>query len=381
MNKSYIYFLILLQLSNITILQNPQFTPIPNSELPKDFPQFKIEGETIIKTDFFMTAKYIDKQKYGNYSYVFLMNHKGEILKYRKAWIPELTLIHYNSQGKRRYTYFQKIQDLYTSYMGADPNELIILDENFELIQTVRMLQLEDIMNWTPLTHDYLYLDDNHFILVSLYWISTTPDFAIQEQKDNQVIFHWQSDRIPNFRKFSNYPDDHDWAHFNSIKIDKDNNIVISCRSIGILKINRQTGEIMWGIGRFINTFNLDYKYLPYLQHDATVHPDGSILVWDNSGSNLNYSRGLRYFIDEKTMKVINTREYLYKSRGGRSPMMGSFQILDDERDIVAITYGGVQGNSYSTSYEEFDFKKSLSIMRFKFKNGHPMYRVIRIYE
>ena len=85
---------------------------------------------------------------------------------------------------------------------------------------------------------------------------------VIQEVKNNQVVFHWESIDYPELYGLSHYLNDPtecpstgekhlDYAHINSMFIDeRDQNLLVSFRHIGIMKIDRKTGAIIWMLAK-----------------------------------------------------------------------------------------------------------------------------------
>lgn len=77
-----------------------------------------------------------------------------------------------------------------------------------------------------------------------------------------------------------------DYCHINAIAVDPNTgNLLISCRSIGLMKIDRETGDIQWMMSRKHNDIKgLTTEQIGYLQHDVRYTDDGSFTVFDNSG-------------------------------------------------------------------------------------------------
>jgi hypothetical protein len=93
-----------------------------------------------------------------------------------------------------------------------------------------------------------------------------------------------------------------DYVHPNSIEYDADGDILMSCRNTDtLLKIDRQTGDVLWRMGGALNDFTLagDTRWFTY-QHSARITPAGTITVFDNgSFSSPQVSRAVEYSVDE----------------------------------------------------------------------------------
>ncbi len=141
---------------------------------------------------------------------------------------------------------------------------------------------------------------------------------VIQElDASKNVIFQWRSwDYIPFTDTYFDMTAHRvDLIHMNDITIDNDGNIIASMRHLSsIIKINRETGNIMWFLGGKQNDFTFINQhpenaptYFSY-QHDATILPNGNITRFDNGNQHpTQYSRGVEYELDQqnKTATLI----------------------------------------------------------------------------
>lgn len=111
-----------------------------------------------------------------------------------------------------------------------------------------------------------------------------------------------------------------DLTHINSMDEDKDGNILISVRHYDqIIKINRQTSEIIWKMGgsqskgnqfTFIND-NVNGFFGFSHQHTAMFLSNGNVLLYDNGNlKEPQYSRAVEYSIDEVNMTATKVWEY-----------------------------------------------------------------------
>lgn len=160
----------------------------------------------------------------------------------------------------------------------------------------------------------------------------------------------------------------------------KDNNFVCSYRDLdSILKIDRETGDIIWTLGGVNDDFDLTEEQQFHRQHNITITEDGSYLMFDNGcltnalgypvqtaeeiaeGQANQYSRAVRFVLDEENMEVEEFQEYTIE--GFYSASMGSAQIIDDSTDTVLLSWGGKSRDGmplfseFSTQTETVNFE------------------------
>jgi arylsulfotransferase ASST len=126
-----------------------------------------------------------------------------------------------------------------------------------------------------------------------------------------KVVFEWHSlAHVPVTSTNQSLKDGTvDYFHLNSIAVDTDGNLIVSGRHIsGVLKINRQTGAVMWQLGGKSSSFTFPNGSGPSYQHDARVVGANTYSVFDNGVSRKpRYSRGVIYKVDpgKRTARVI----------------------------------------------------------------------------
>jgi hypothetical protein len=146
---------------------------------------------------------------------------------------------------------------------------------------------------------------------------SVTGDIIQEIDANKRLVFEWHTfDHIPITNSFYDLTQQSiDYAHMNAVSIDPiDNNLLVSLRTTSeIVKINRQTGEVMWRLGGKANQFTFigeheeDAPYYTVGQHDIHRLANGNLLYFDNgniSGAGITpndrtYSRGVEYQLDE----------------------------------------------------------------------------------
>lgn len=150
---------------------------------------------------------------------------------------------------------------------------------------------------------------------------AVTGDILQEIDANKHVVFEWHTfDHIAITNSFYDLTQQSiDYAHMNAVNIDPtDNNLLVSLRTTSeIVKINRQTGAVMWRLGGKMNQFTFVGEHAenaPYYtvgQHDIHRLANGHLLYFDNGNisgggvtpSDRTYSRAVEYQLDE-TNKV-----------------------------------------------------------------------------
>jgi hypothetical protein len=114
-------------------------------------------------------------------------------------------------------------------------------------------------------------------------------------------------------------------CHGNTLKVDEAAGIVwYNCRYLGLFKIDRASGNILWRLGGSYDTTTFgagDFTYSPTAArfsdaHDPEMHDDGTILLYDNGGFSMGgstttyHSRVLEYKVDQTAKTATLTWEF-----------------------------------------------------------------------
>jgi hypothetical protein len=158
-------------------------------------------------------------------------------------------------------------------------------DESFQKVATHRMVG-------HPRTdfHDSILLPGGGRILMAYIQAQDgqTDSWLQEVSPTGEVLLDWNSrehvDRIndPILNALGDY------AHLNSMQVMKDGNLLASFRHLNqVLKIDRQTGDVIWRLGgrRSDFTFGDDPLGGPCAQHTARELPSGEIQIFDNGSS------------------------------------------------------------------------------------------------
>jgi hypothetical protein len=207
-----------------------------------------------------------------------------------------------------------------------------IMDSTYAVIDSFQMKNGYDTD-----FHEFHLLPNGHAMMMSFH--NVTYDMSkivpngntnatlvidiIQEQdKDKNVVFEWRDiDYMPITETDA---EDLTLARVhprtvNAFDLDNDGNILVSCRELSaILKISRETGEIMWRMGKgsdftYINEHPENAPYYHARQHNVKRLPNGDISIFDNGEfHNPPYSRGVEYKVDEVNKTATLVSEFRY---------------------------------------------------------------------
>lgn len=340
--------------------------------MPSRFPDYTTEGESTTDGDYYLSTYDM------GISYIFKLNSKGELIFYKSVTKPGENgqRIYTNgldfrkqttSDGKVRYTYMPYLAGAFADgdCAGINPGCVVVMDENYQIIDEVyyKGENGEEIMI-DP--HGFVWLDENHYILTTykqmtldvpkdLKATDNKADLAvlfIQEIKDGEVLWEFSSAEYEKFLYESNSVTweksterCYDYVHVNSMDIDKDGNLLVSCRHLdAILKINRENGDLMWQLGGDRDEFRLAKDQKFSYQHSIVVAENGDYLLFDNANAAVDaekaeFSSVIRMTVNEETKKVEaferhNVLDYY-------SIYMGAIRELDAENGVYLYAVGG----------------------------------------
>ncbi|MFC4639814.1 aryl-sulfate sulfotransferase [Deinococcus hohokamensis] len=360
---------------------------------PGDFPKYSVKASNPTPGNIFVNV-WPDGSQPPQSTYLLMMNHLGKPLYYLKS--PD-SLADFkgvkSSTGAQRYIYH-----------WTDPTRLVpsggefrILDDQFRLIKLVKLKAHKDRVDYPADLHDFLYIDDDHYITLA-YYARKVLDYpgregletkvmsaVIQEVDGDRVVFDWESSNIPALYKFTSdsqffkVNDElyDDYAHINSVAIDpKDGNIIASFRHLdSVLKINRKSSEIMWRFGGKGDEFNLSPEQQISHQHTANYGPDGHLVIFDN-GNASNRSRVVDVVLDETNKRVLDFRTYSHPN-GGPSLFAGSAQKINATTFFVG--WGGHPGNPTGADVSEIDTTNGQATFEMMFPTARYSYRAFKM--
>jgi hypothetical protein len=205
-------------------------------------------------------------------------------------------------------------------------------------------------------------------------------DSIIQELDiaTGRVLFEWHSlDHIALDESYNPVPADahetFDYFHLNSVELDEDGNFIVSGRNAwGIYKIDRQTGTVLWRFSGKQSSFTMGEGTATAWQHDARVHPDGTLTIFDNAANSPDedkISRGIVLKLDTDAMTATLVHEYPHPTNI-ISVSQGDMQALPNGNFFV--------GWGSSPVFTEFDPDGTV-LFNGRYEQGVSSYRAYRL--
>ena len=317
--------------------------------VPSDFPKVTVgtsnnpaPGNIFIANQSQNTNKAI-----GNY--LMILNNDGSVVKY-KSLPQSASLFKVEPNGE-------------PSYNLKGNGERIVMDTSLTAVDTLQCGN-----GYGTDGHDGLLLPNGHAVMfsndqepvdMSQIVPGGSPDaivtgLIVQElDASKNVIFQWRTwDYLPITDSYFDLTQQSvDLIHANALAIDVDGNILVSMRHLSsIVKINRQTGDVMWILGGKQNQFTFINEhaasaptYFSY-QHDVEVLANGNITIFDNGNQHSpNYSRGVEYKLDVQNKTATLVWEYRHTPDIYNSAM-GSVERLPGGNTIIG--WGQASGGS-----------------------------------
>jgi len=325
--------------------------------------------------------------KDGDHSSGVLLNldKNGNVLKRIPTGGEALNFVKWNYEGKTRYSYNQYIYK--NEPIAVIYSQAVVLDENFNEIRRFNLLPFNGRTNADPNgldSHEFILLGDDHYIALgaveqrvnnipaALDPVANTRVIAtvIQEVNNGQVLWEWNSADFPEFytnslqsNDFSSNDVADDYMHCNSIYIDPaDSNLIVSFRSQDeVVKLKRNTGEILWRLGGKLSDFPITAGQQFLRQHDATIsHDEGktTVMLVDNGlRGTRESSRILEIQIDESNKLISNFKEFAIPNTF--IEFMGSVQKKGDTYFIGGGSAKSVLEYNYVTGEKLFELDLS----------------------
>lgn len=274
---------------------------------------------------------------------------------------------------------------------GRPNAESVLLDESFEEVARHRTVGLENTDS-----HDFLILPNGNLVLMAyegaVHDLSANgmseeefvEDSVVQElTPTGEVVFQWSSypeisvDDALRWRGV-------DYAHVNSIFVDDAGDYLLSLRGTSqVIKIDRDSGEVVWKMGGLSNEFTIQDDPLGYFcgQHTAQWLPNGNLLLFDNGlldpaectpgGAERTFSRVSEYAVDQvaKTARLV----WSY-SDGTYATAAGSVQRQPNGNTLVGWGRNTVRLATEVNSAGD----KVFEIRAFRGDSNSTSYRVLR---
>jgi hypothetical protein len=318
---------------------------------------------------------------------VIIMNQDGQILKEKVTTGQAFDFNRWIVNGQTRYTYIVNNPNAYRA-MGIDQDEgyAVIADSNLNTLQQVNFTPFGDnIFQATQGVdvHNFLLISDNDYITESyiIKQVNNIPSYVphidsawvvaplIEEINNGVVVWSWDAStdtalyaNSATGNNFLNPDTAQDYVHLNSITIDpRDNNLILSMRNqCQVMKLNRQTGAVMWKLGGKNSDFALtaDEQFL-YQHHATLTDSNQTYLLFDDGDPVLRpYSRVDEFQLDE-TNKVVTS----FKTFDIPEPftdVMGSVQKIGSDYFIGGGSANYILDVNYTTGQKVMELKSSI---------------------
>ena len=319
--------------------------------LPADMPKTNVITKSNPANGYILINLFELSSTPSPYNYLVILDNDGFPVYYKRTLNQVINFKYFETvDHKKRF-----------SYNDNTLGKVMVMNEKFETINELQLLPYYNHSYIRTDNHDFLYFDDNHYILPSYVYRSGVDmtayggsssvelvDFVFQEILNNQVVFEWNSADYPEFLQFTDpiYYNQYatnsrvDYFHFNSINIDpNDNNFIVSARHLNqIIKINRTNGQIIWRFGGSNDDFNLTGNKVISHPHHATILNNGNLLLFDNGVTKSpKQTRVVEFDIDETSHSAQIFNEY--SDTGRYFDIMGSVQKLDNTNYFIG--WGG----------------------------------------
>jgi arylsulfate sulfotransferase len=366
----------------IKLNDNPQSTYTIHY-LPEDMPQINVITKNNPSEGYILVnLGELSQVNTKDYTYIAILNNDGFPVYYKKVSAGAINFRYFDiGNNQKRFTY--------NSYADG---KVVVMNEKFEELKRLDLLPYYNHGNYAAETHDFIYIDDNHYIIpayitredvdMTAYGGNSSVDLGeliLQEIQNNQVIFEWNIADHPEllsatdpiyYAQYATNPKV-DYFHFNGVSIDpNDHNFIISARHTNqVYKVNRTTGEIIWRFGGSNDDFNLTGNEIISHTHHATILPNGHLLLFDNGVTkNPQQSRIAEFAIDETTRTADLV--YQYTQTGRFFDIMGSAQKLSNGNYFIG--WGGnitSQINANKSDITEVDANGNI-VLDISFRNN-----------
>ena len=264
-----------------------------------------------------------------------ILDDHGNVVWFKPLDVPAIDFRVQRYLGKPVLTWWEGT----ISQQGVGQGELVVVDQTYTEIARVRAgngfhVDVHEHLltaNGTAIVTVYNAVDRD---LTAVGGPSSHPtlDSIIQEidVKTGNVVFEWHSlDHVPVTDSYAPILDPYDYFHVNSVDVDYDGNLIVSARNTSaVYKIEKSTGNVLWVLGGRSSTIAMGPRTFFMYQHDARVHPDGTMTIFDDGpGPSSQQARAIRLGVDTVGRQAVLLQEYAHPQ-----PLMvaamGNAQVL-----------------------------------------------------
>jgi arylsulfate sulfotransferase len=327
---------------------------------------------------------------------LLVMDQSGKVLQKLATSDEALDFARWTINGQTRYTYIVASPTAFRpsgDVQGA--GYAIIADSNLNTLQQINFIPYAPGIfpsNQGLDVHEFILISDSDYITLTYLWkyptnipayLNPAPDVSIlapviEEVRNGSVIFHWDGSDDTSFYANSIFDNDfqdtttaQDYMHMNSIFVDPtDSNLICSMRHQDqIIKINKQTGAVMWRLGGKNSNFPLTSDQQFLYQHDCTLTDSNqTLMLFDNGDANLRpYSRVCEFHLNFSNYTVTSFKYFDIPEPF--TELTGSVQKFGDEYFIGGGTAQYMLDINYNTGQKIIEFDGNLASYRsFKYQ-------------
>ena len=235
------------------------------------------------------------------------------------------------------------------SVNGHGSGEYVILDASYNELRRVAAGH-----GYAGDLHEFVLTPQGTALLIAYAVTHATPAGAarpsgllegvIQEVDvdSGAVVFEWHSGDHVAVDESHAQPDKDtkvpfDYFHANSVDVTSDGQLLVSARNTwSLYKIDRRDGHVIWRLGGNKSDFRLGAGVQFEFQHDARIHDDGLVTLFDNGASPKveRESRALLLDVDEQNRTVKLHNEYRHPKHLSAGSQ-GNVQILPNSNVFV----------------------------------------------
>ncbi|MBN2411701.1 aryl-sulfate sulfotransferase [candidate division KSB1 bacterium] len=259
-----------------------------------------------------------------------------------------------------RYVWYYKIPGTYKAYdpIKKLPNGNLIIGIDYSQIDEGRIIemnmggQIVSDIKTTGYHHDFYVLPDGHIAYIKavvrdVNGTNFVGDEITEIDPSGQIIWNWSSFDYLDTNEFdpvsleSFYYGDKgkDWTHANELIFDgSDQSYIFSIRHLNkIIKIDRQTRQILWEFGGIHSDFQLPEEDKFYHQHAPELKND-TILLFDNGNHRpgVEFSRVIEYQFDWNGQSVLPVWEFRLSGENFFTPNAGDVDRLENGNILIA---------------------------------------------
>lgn len=361
------------------------------SDLPENFPSITVDVN-IAPTEGLLYLANIRRQNAEDRetgSYLIALQNDGTPAFWQAADGGRIFNFGVAVTGER---YFFRVTDNGLGSGAAMDGSYWVLDDNDEIVREYH------IQGDNTAPHEFIMLENGNAILISnpVREMDMTADgghpealvvgLMVQEiTADGEVVFEWDAwdffdvgDTVAKIMLRAEPPNPVSYIHGNGMTIDLDGNWIISLRRFdSLIKIDRDTGELLWVMGGVESAHN-EFTFIndPMNgfsgQHHPTILPNGNLLLFDNGSLHEpQQSRVVEYELDPENRTATLVWSY---TDGRYSGTMGSAQRLSNGNTLIGWGSAPPTGSSMTEVNADGEVVYALSL-----PPSQINYRVYRI--